>query len=223
MYYIIGEPNSVNKLQGMNIPELDIRKIRSTQKILVIDDHAFAYKDFLVEKYEFKITKKDDISDISSVSEYGIILCDMDGVGQGIGGKSGGDIITEIRKSYPLKQIVAYTGHKFKASYNRYFKISDRVVEKDIELDEWVELLDGLVKEIVDPIEQWKKTRTLLFDLNISTATVVNLEHMYVNSCLDSEKMNQFKNSGIVKKLNPSAKGIIEGLVINILTRLMIG
>mgnify|MGYP005696191181 CR=1 FL=1 len=223
MYFIIGSPKSIESIKGQNLPDLDIRKIRESQKILVIDDNPSHYKDFLVEKYEFKITKIDDIQDISVVSEYGVILCDMEGVGKGIGGKSGGDVITEIRKRYPLKQIVAYTGHKFQASYNKYFTLADRVVEKDIELDEWVELLDGLAKELTDPIVQWKRTRNLLFEQGVATSIVVELEDSFVTSCFDKEKLNNLKGSRIVDKLSPVSKNIVQDLVTNLLVRLIIG
>jgi len=223
VHFIFGKPLSIEDINGTYIPESDIRKIRAAQKILVIDDQDFLYKQQLVENYDFRITKLDDLENSSHANEYNIVLCDIDGVGKKIGGEkgSGGDIIKELRKSYPLKTILAYSGHSYSARYNKYFELADKVVEKDIELDEWVELLDNYCEEIINPVLQWKKTRNHLLECNLRLEIILELEDLFVKSYKDRNKLEEIVNNKLVKNLDSTAKAIISGLIVNVITGLV--
>lgn len=66
-------------LQNMTTAEL-----RNKVEVLVIDDQDFAAEDYL-RKNGFRIVHKKDIDNINDVSAYAVILCDIRGVGKGLG------------------------------------------------------------------------------------------------------------------------------------------
>lgn len=220
---MLGKPRSIEDLSGSQIPDLDIRKARSANRILIIDDKQFAYFKILKEKYEYRLTHIIDLEQVSLANEYEIVLCDMHGVGSALGGKSGGDVIIELRKAYPLKLLVAYTGHAFKAEYNRYYSMADDVVDKDIELSEWVEKLDSYLLQLGDPVLQWKRARTILFEKQVRTSVVMELENDFVKSFNEKKKLEKWRDSKLVQNLPSDAKTVILGVVTNLATRYFFG
>ncbi|HBA03727.1 MAG TPA: hypothetical protein DCW51_07140 [Clostridium sp.] len=51
-----------------------------------------------------------------------------------------------------------------------------------MESETWIDKLDSSIKKYFDPIERWKKIRTEMFNKNISTQFVADLEHEYVKA-----------------------------------------
>lgn len=83
---------------------------RRAVKIAVIDDQNFALKPAL-ERLEYRVTELGDIDSIDQVAVFDIILCDI----QGVGGKfqspqQGAFVVKEIRRQFPEKFIVAFSG-----------------------------------------------------------------------------------------------------------------
>lgn len=214
---------SIEDINGNKLPSDDIRHVRKAARILVIDDQIFNYLDVIRDKYGFSITQVEDIEHIPFVKDYSVILCDIDGVGKGMGCRHGGDLIIELRKSYPLKTIVAYTGHSYSAQFNKFYSVADKVMEKDIELQEWVEELDELCLSLVNPIHQWKKARDYLFKNGVKVEVVSKLEHHFVKGYMSKKGLDKFKDLKVVNGLSEDARNVVIGLVTNMLTRLMIG
>jgi hypothetical protein len=223
LLFVIGSPKSIEDLSGSELPHFDIRQLRRSIKILVIDDVSFAHLNLLKDKYDYNITLVNDLDQVSFANGYDIVLCDIHGVGKAIGGTSGGDLITELRKAYPLKTIVAFTGHAFKADYNRYYSLADDVLDKDIELADWVEKLDTYAKKLMDPVLQWRRAREFLLESHVRTAVVLKLEHQFVSSFANRKKLELWKDSSLVKKLQPHAIAIIHGVAGNLATRFLFG
>jgi hypothetical protein len=182
MYFIIGNPKTINALNGHF--DINIGKLRSQTKICVIDDEIFPKKNMLMQ-HEFQIKEIGDIRDINAVQAYQIILCDIKGVGKAFGSDfEGGHIIEEINLYFPNKVIIAYTGERLDPTYNRFFQIADQSIKKDASDDQWRNVIDGTIKLVYSPIEQWKKTRRRLLELDISSKDLVKVEDLYVQSYL---------------------------------------
>lgn len=208
MYIIFGAPKTIQDLCGLSIKT--IGEMRKNTRIAIIDDEPFSKLNILL-KHDFQIKEIGDIADISAVSDYPIILCDIKGVGKSFGSVyEGGHIIEEINKYYPNKIIIAYTGERLDPTYNRFFQIADRTIKKDAEDDEWGNILDDCLKIVNDPIEQWKKIRTRLLNSNINSKNLIRLEDIYVQSILT--KKDLISNSSIVKTLSVDAKNILLNL-----------
>jgi hypothetical protein len=167
-----------NKILANN----DIAKLRRKVEILVIDDESLPVAN-LLKKSNFNINHKEDISNIKDVEGYDIILCDIRGVGKEFeSSKEGAYLIKEIRTIYPGKQIIAYTGSYYDATYNEYLKFADDVIEKATPIELWVDKLDNAISKLFDPIAQWEKMRMKLLEKDVSINIVGKIESKYVKA-----------------------------------------
>ena len=160
----------------------NIGRLRQHVRILIIDDNEFMAENHL-KSSGYQIDHKYDIDTIKDVEPYEIIMCDISGVGKKLGfEKEGAFIIREIHENYPNKIIIAYTSYTYNADYNQFFALADFVVAKDIPTDDWIGILDEQVRNAINPIQQWKRIRNYLFDNNVSTITIAQIEDKYVKS-----------------------------------------
>lgn len=160
----------------------NIGRLRQHVRILIIDDNEFMAEKYL-KNSGYQIDHKYDIDTIKDIEPYEIIMCDISGVGKKLGfEKEGAFIIREIHENYPNKIIIAYTSYTYNADYNQFFALADSVVAKDIPTDDWIGILDEQVRNVINPIHQWKRIRNYLFDNNVSTITIAQIEDIYVKS-----------------------------------------
>lgn len=155
MYFILGNPKTLQDLNGFN--NISVGEMRKKTQIAVIDDEIFPKRNALIQ-HDYRIKEVGDLKDINAIEAYPIVLCDIKGVGGHFNSPfEGGHLIEEINKFYPNKVIIAYTGERFDPTYNRFFQIADRSIRKDAEVDEWIHILDDSLRIVNDPCEQWKK------------------------------------------------------------------
>jgi hypothetical protein len=192
---------TISELNGETIlQEISVADLKMTTKILVIDDQEFDYfKD--LQKYDFNIRWKEDLTELSDAAEYDIILCDIRGVGKFLNSKYvGANLIKELRVKYPNKIIVAYTAETYEADFEPFLGFATHVIAKGTyTIEAWVSLLEKYVKELADPVEQWKKTRKKLLDAGVSTIDIAKYESAYVKAV----KRKEYES---LKKLYSSKK-----------------
>ena len=210
------------ELSDLNgIEDLGSRE-RGKVPILCIDDEGLEYEG-IIRHHGFNIRVVSDVDDIKAVSEYPIVICDIQGVGKAFKSQfQGAHIIEEIKKQYPNKVVIAYTGQKHDARYNKFFLMADAMYSKDIDSDQWVENLDQAVKKVVDPVAQWKRMREYLFRKDVSTRNVYLLELDYIESMLKKNK-NILANSKALKGVNPDVRGVMQGFVASLLFSMVAG
>ncbi len=190
----------------------DVANLRTQIKILCIDDQGFDYSELLKEHFNFNIKVSKDISDIHAVSEYPIVICDIKGIGASFNSKfEGGMVIAEIRKKYPTKQIIAFSGHTFDATYNKYFSMSDQVLSKDSDSDAWVECLDECIKNVISPIKQWKRMKKYLVDQDVSSKDILYLEQSFIDAVQKGDA-NILLSSSTPSKLSSDIRGVLQGI-----------
>ncbi|MFS4437233.1 hypothetical protein ACMA5I_03360 [Paracoccaceae bacterium GXU_MW_L88] len=189
--------------------------IRGAVKIAVIDDEKFQPFSNL-NSYGYDITLLPDISKISDIVGYDIILSDLMGVGahfdQSVGGAS---LIREIKTNYPTKIVIAYTGARANSTEAIAAKeYCDHFLKKDADLTEWSEMLDTYVEQVIDPYIIWISARDGLLDQEIDLRDIVKLEDAYVRSVLSQDADFKRMDEAISKiSLSGHAKGIIQSLV----------
>jgi len=209
----------LSELQDVT-PLLD--NYRSSISLLCIDDQGLEYEEIL-RKHDFNIKVIKDIHDIKAVSDYPIVICDIKGVGKTFGSQyEGGHVIEEIKKNYPEKVLIAYTGHQFDARYNKFFSMCDFTLTKDVDSDTWIELLDQTIKKVISPVEQWKRIRNYLYNNGVSTKKVFELEQEYINAIISKDK-NKFGTQKTIHGLSPNVQSVINGFISSILFKLLIG
>ena len=181
IYFIMNKISDLSENTILSQPN-NIGRLRQHVRILIIDDNEFMAEKYL-KNNGYQIDHKYDIDTIKDVEPYEIIMCDISGVGKKLGfEKEGAFIIREIHENYPSKVIIAYTSYTYNADYNQFFALADSVVAKDIPIDDWIGILDEQVRNAINPIQQWKRIRNYLFDNDVSTITIAQIEDKYVKS-----------------------------------------
>ncbi|TKG07902.1 response regulator [Vibrio lentus] len=219
MVWFFGKTHELSELDNLN---RDAEFKRNAVDILCIDDQGLQYEE-IIRHHGFNIRVLKDIEDIRSVADYPVVICDIKGIGKAFNSPfEGGHIIQEIKKHYPSKVVIAFSGHQFDAKYNKYFKMSDYVLSKDIDSDQWVDILDETVRKITSPTEQWKRIRQYLVDNNVSTKVIFQLEQEYISAVLDKDA-SKFGKTKTLNLLSQDVRGVIQGFVASLVFKLVLG
>lgn len=167
----------------------NIRAKRKCVPIAVIDDNRLDAAQNL-QRYDYDIQEIGDLKNLEEIEGFSIILCDVMGVGGHFGSKyEGAAIISEIKKNYPSKIVIAYTGGSVNSeSVRKAIELSDEWVKKDVDSTEWEEVLDRYVEESIDPYEVWMRLRFALVEMELDTLDILRLEDKYVKSIQKRDK-----------------------------------
>lgn len=208
MYFLFGRPRTIESLQV----EAALKPTnRAIAKIMVIDDQEFPYVEVL-RKHQYSIHKVTDVSSITDVAEYTVILCDIRGVGKTLSSEfEGAHLLREIRQRYPFKTLVAYSAESLKTDYNEYLRNADFILQKDIGLDEWIAALDRAIALAADPASAWRRTRMKLLDACVPIHIVMQLEDQFV--AYAQLKKTQFPSRELSSNLPETIKPFIDALV----------
>jgi hypothetical protein len=199
--------------------------LRGVVKIAVIDDEKFAAFNNL-KSYGYNITELPDISRISEVSDFNIVLSDLTGVGRNFDSSIGGaSLIREIKANYPTKIVIAYTGARANTAEAIAAKENcDHFLKKDADMTEWTEILDAYVDQVTDPYQMWIAARQDLLEHELDIRDVLKLESAFVEAVLVKDS-NFEKLSRQAKKIDLTghAKGIVQSLIASAIFTLAFG
>jgi len=190
-------------------------ELRAAVRIAIIDDEKFQAFSNLTS-YGYKISELPDIRSTTDIAIYDIILCDLMGVGANFDKSIGGaSIIREIKKNYPTKFVVAYSGaraNSVEAVAAREF--ADEFIKKDADITRWVERLDEIINTVIDPYEMWLAARQGLLDNEIDIRRIVELEDAYVRSVKSKDGNFEPLKTVLTKiDLRGNSKAIVQGLI----------
>ena len=192
-----------------------IIEVRPKFQIVVVDDKTFTPQANLMRN-KYDITHIQDISSINAIENYPIVLCDLLGVGVSLSPTlQGAHIIAEIKKSYPEKIVVAYTGGGYSDIYEAGVSIADHHLKKDANIEEWCDLLDTAISELSNPAIVWRKTRHRLLDADVTPYQLALLEDTFVRNVLKGREELELKLTEQANKLNlvGHAQSIINSLL----------
>ena len=113
-----------------------------------------------------------------------IVLCDLQGVGLQLASDlQGAYLIEEIKRNYPEKAVIAFTGGSTNSNISkRAILAADDYLRKDVSIEEWRDVLDKHIRNLSDPVYVWKQLRLRLIRADISPIDLLKLEHAYVSS-----------------------------------------
>ena len=203
----------------------EIRVRRQSVGICVIDDQPFAPQANL-GNYGYRIQPLGDIKTVSEIEPYDLVLCDIMGVGQHFDTKlQGASIIAEMKRCHPEKFIVAYTGAALNQVAAREAAIgADDILKKDVDIEEWISVLDGYTSTILDPKQVCQRIREDLVQRGIDTKDVLTLEDAYVSSVLSQDKTFGALR-GVLKSLSlgDDVRAIVNGIVSSAAFKFILG
>lgn len=212
----------VYSIRDLNLPSRKLNQnFRDKVKVVFVDDERFVYYDELIRS-GFHITQYDDVPDLQTLGEFGVIICDIKGVGKAFNSPSeGAYLIRELKKRYPYKVFAAYTGSTYDISINSYLD-GVHIIKKDIDIDDWCTEIDLLIKKSVDPGIIWDTIRNTLIKEDVPTLIIAKLEHEYVDILLN--KGGDFRNFPSEKtiKINSDIRSIIQSLVANVIFSMIV-
>jgi DNA-binding response OmpR family regulator len=149
----------------------------------VIDDQPFAPEHNL-KNNQFQIDTYTDIHKVDQVTDYPIILCDLQGVGlQLASDMQGAYLIEEIKRNYPEKAVIAFTGGSANSNISRRAELAaDDYLRKDASIEDWRDVLDKHIRNLSDPVYVWQQLRVRLVKSEIAPLELMKLEHAYVST-----------------------------------------
>jgi ActR/RegA family two-component response regulator len=185
--------------------------IRQNIKILVIDDKTFTPLTNL-QRHHFYITHWEDIPSIEGVVPFQVVLSDIDGVGLSINPQQQGvGVIAELRRNFPEKYVIAYTGKGSSALTERAIQIADDFLKKDADIEDWVIALDRAVEAVTNPVFAWKRTCLELLKADVSPYEIALMEDIFVASIINNENdaPTEIRKYADRLDLSPDARAII--------------
>jgi hypothetical protein len=202
----------LSDLQRSTRPLADWRK---HFPIGIIDDAEFPEAHTLA-RHGFDIKELGDITHTRDVEPYPIVACDIKNVGAHFGSPfEGAHLISEIRKTYPDKYVIAYSAGAYGADYKKLLDKSDVFLRRGAPVEDWVDSLDTAIQVIGDPINRWKRIRTLMFDHDVPVLEVALLEDAYIRSI---QAHDDFDLKKALKRIRQQhlAGNIIENVATNL-------
>jgi len=158
-------------------------KAKCRVEIAVLDDNPFAPRDALVN-HKFRVTELGpDIRTVDHVSNYPIIICDVAGVGRAFGSSlEGAHLVNEIRKAYPDKFLIGYTGQTHSVATTNALTAADRRMAKDESIEAWIQNLEMGINEVMNPRNRWIRMRRALLERDVELLDVLKLEQAFIKS-----------------------------------------
>ncbi len=181
-FYSIGSPKKLSMISRDREPN---SRTRHAIPICVIDNDAFEYMEAL-KGLCFHISQLTDVDDVAVLSSFPIIVCDIKDVGKKFRNSGGGGVIvSELRKTFPDKYLIIFSGGTFDVNYNKYFAVADQSVAKTTTFDDWMKVLDEAVRQMGDPARRWERLRNyLLQHTDLTMYDLFRLEQSYVKAVL---------------------------------------
>jgi hypothetical protein len=219
MYITFGTPRSIHDL---NTASYQLSKPRRIDiPIIMIDDEEVPHLEE-IRHHGFNLSHFKEIEQIDSLSAFEIVLCDIRGIGKKFQSKyEGAHVISEIRRVYPFKIIIAYSAYTFDPSYNKFFRLADDILKKDLGIDEWVERLDGAIELAINPVLKWEKIKLYLQSQKIGSIDLVKLEDEYVRLFEKKIKIGSFPSKKVKNNLNEEAKQVLQSFLTSMIFKLI--
>lgn len=127
-------------------PALDADTIRMRSRILVIDDHAFAYKKLFIDG-GYAVTKWNDVKnpDALTSGQFDLILLDLQGVGLAQSNEQGLGVLKHIKTVDPGQLVIAYSNAEFPLGSQPFFDMADAVLQKSADFLDFKREVDRLL------------------------------------------------------------------------------
>jgi DNA-binding NarL/FixJ family response regulator len=172
-----------------------------------------------LRRHGYDVTHFRDIDSLDSLSRYAIILCDLVGVGSRLSPtQQGAHVIEEIKKHYPEKVVIAYTGGARPDLLGRGIPASDYYLPKDANVEQWCESLDNSIRLLGNPVTVWKKLRHRLLDAGVTPYQLAELEDTFVRKVLIGEEFTvpHLETESARLKIPPVAEAVLKHLIFSV-------
>lgn len=205
MYLQLGTPLKLSEIDIT--PDMD--RLKREISIAIIDDEVFRYMREL-QAHDYRATEFGaDISSVRQFEAYSVIACDIRGVAPKFGSRQeGAHLIAEIRKSYPDKYLIAYTGSTYDPSFNQKLAATDKTINKDAAFDFWHSELERALTSVGNPCARWLRFRKSLIQDGLDSWDIFNIEQAFIKA-IKSGKTDKFDYKKVSKGLTEQQTQLI--------------
>lgn len=216
---IVGKFRTIKELEHMSFTYK--KDLRERVRFLIVDDEPFVYLDKL-RNAKFNVTQVGDILDLHAVSEYQVIICDINGIGDAFSEDYGGAfVLNQIKTLYPYKQYAYYSGKSVYSKEMMSLLNNITSIAKDATIDQWIVYFDQFISNNTNPQIAWKQIRDLCILNDISTYSIAMLEDEYVRTIgKNPAALNQIDFNKY--KIYDELQVLIKSIIANLLSALII-
>ncbi len=191
-------------LDDLNYAFKDQKSLRESVKILIVDDQPLSFIDSL-RSFGYNVTKKDKWDNFLDAEPYDVIVSDIKGVADKFGTVrgEGAFILHHIQRDYPSKGCLVYTSAALSSEYIAMCH-GLKLIEKNDDVNDWINSLDEVIAEIKDPKRIWYKIERILEGYsNLSRAYIRQVENNYVKALVKKNgNMDIFGETTIINKFD---------------------
>ena len=208
-----GKRYKIDDLNSIGISGSDNRDERSKIKIAIIDDEDIPFLNSL-RNSGYNIQHYRDVDNFNMLSDYQIVISDIDGVGQSFSSEyQGAYIIKELKRLFPDKYLIAMSSKIYNLSFTEMLSNADVKINRDVNVDIVSEKLNIAIKEISSVKNRWLRVRAQLINEHfIDLYDVWSMEQDVIKSILTKE--NKIDSDKIVKLFG----SVVSGVVVNFIS-----
>jgi len=208
-----GKRYKLDDLNPIGISGSDNRDERSKIKIAIIDDEDIPFLNSL-RNSGYNIQHYRDVDNFNMLSDYQIVISDIDGVGQSFSSEyQGAYIIKELKRLFPDKYLIAMSSKIYNLSFTEILSNADVKINRDVNVDIVSEKLNLAIKEISSVKNRWLRVRAQLINEHfIDLYDVWSMEQDVIKSILTKE--NKIDSDKIVKLFG----SVVSGVVVNFIS-----
>lgn len=186
---------TVDDLKTLN--EIPASTLRDSSKIVIVDNEIDKMQTVIesLRNNGYNVQTRTDVTSVSDIAPYDIVISDIQGVGQSIDSvEEGYGFIRQVSNLYPLKGIGVYSGV--------YFALKEPIegmmlIQKDDSIQTWTENLDAKLRDIKDPAKMWKWIGKKLCENNVPSIVMAKIEDDYVDRVINNKSMDGFPSDRI--------------------------
>lgn len=213
MFVIMKKRYRLEDLNAIEYSNQNTRNERRDIKIAIIDDEDIPFLESL-KNSGFNVQHYRDIDNFDMLSDYQIIISDIDGVGVKFSSEyQGAYILKEIKKLYPDKFLIAMSSKIYNISFSEILENADIKINRDVKVDLVSEKIDIAINAVSSIKKRWLRVRKQLIEnYNIDLYDVWMIEQEVIESIISNKnKINENK----IQKLFGS---VILGIVVNFIS-----
>ena len=179
-------------------------KDKNTVRVLILDDAGYNIEPLKSLGY-INVDVKTVFTDMKEIEMYDVIFCDVTDVAKNIyNDGQGAQLASCIKKTYPNKYVVIFSGQTFKPSFSKYFSEVDAVLDKSANYGEITDHIDKCISIQNDPIKYWKFIKKVMTSNELNDITLSKMEHFYVKSIIDHKDYITNMDSNIFSDIDYS-------------------
>lgn len=182
--------SKISKLQ-FNLNHQDIR--RKLKIIVIDDDDIFPVSGF--KEFGYSIDRWEKLDEIKHKrlidGEFDIIILDIYGVAKDIARNDGLDILQDIKTKNPSQVVVAYSGHSFDFSKNKFWELADEKLTKPTPFVGTQEIIDQLIDQTFNVQYHIDHIKSILKNNN-ATDSYNRVEKLFLKHKKESSEPNWF-------------------------------